>query len=70
MCWLDCQHGKDAMDCCPDCGCGQYNGACVNCHEETYIMRQHIEEPCCRLSDEFIETVERQKNDIDQRQSN
>lgn len=29
---------------CEDCGCKVYNGRCVNCHEELYIMDQYIEQ--------------------------
>lgn len=54
------------MSSCPDCGCKMYNGACVNCHEETYIYQQHLEEPCCALSDKFLEAVEIQKGQIEQ----
>ena len=31
------------MGYCPDCGCESYNGHCVNCHEETYIMYQNAQ---------------------------
>ena len=53
------------MGYCPDCGCKSYGGACTNCHEEIYIMQQHLEDPCCKLSDKFIKTVERQREEID-----
>ena len=53
---------------CPDCGCKVYNGACVNCHEEKYIMQQHIEDPCCELSQGFLDTVATQCKDIQNQQ--
>jgi hypothetical protein len=28
---------------CENCGCAEYNGACVNCHEEIYIEDQYYE---------------------------
>jgi len=49
---------------CPDCGNRMYGGACTWCHEETYIHRQHVADPCCELSDEFLDTVKSQKKEI------
>ena len=42
-----------------------YNGACVNCHEETYIMEQiySLYEPIS-VSQEFADKVEQQKIEI------
>jgi len=31
------------MGYCENCGCKEYSGACVNCHEEIYIEEQYIE---------------------------
>lgn len=28
------------MKTCPNCGCRVYDGLCVNCDEESYIMQQ------------------------------
>ena len=28
---------------CDNCGCKVFNGACVNCNEEVYIVEQYIE---------------------------
>ena len=55
-------------DTCPNCGSKVYSGACVNCHEETYIYQQHLEEPSCELSDEFIKLVATQQAEILRRQ--
>jgi hypothetical protein len=57
------------MDFCPNCGCKRFEGACVNCHEETYIFQQHLEDPCCELSDEFMDKVRRQKREIERERS-
>ncbi len=52
---------------CENCGCKEYNGTCTNCHEEIYIMDQYyqmdeeLEHP---LSDEFIDTVKKQKEEV------
>ena len=42
-----------------------YNGACVNCHEETYIMEQiySLDEPIS-VSQEFADKIEQQKIEI------
>ena len=29
------------MPYCENCGCKEYNGACVNCHEAVYIEEQY-----------------------------
>ena len=31
------------MSRCENCNCKVYNGACVNCHEEVYIMEQYYD---------------------------
>ena len=31
------------MSTCPDCGCKVYNGRCVNCDEELFIIDQYEE---------------------------
>lgn len=52
---------------CPDCGCKVYNGACVNCHEETFILDQYIEQGMDPPSNEFLDKVEAQREDIKRR---
>ena len=56
------------MNYCEDCGCEVYNGHCVNCHEELYIMDQYYEmvndELKHSLSDEFVEKVKQQRDEI------
>jgi len=49
---------------CQDCGCKVYNGHCVNCHEETYIMEQNSQndEPI-GFSQEFWDKVSEQKEE-------
>jgi hypothetical protein len=47
---------------CPDCGCRVYNGHCVNCHEETYIMQQYHEDGINHnLSEDFVNKVKEQE---------
>ena len=31
------------MSHCDNCGCRVYSGACVNCHEATYIEQQYVD---------------------------
>lgn len=46
---------------CEDCGCKVYNGHCVNCHEETYIMEQDMSnDEHVSFSDEFLKKISEQ----------
>ncbi len=52
------------MKYCSDCGCKVYSGHCMNCHEETYILEQDMEnDEHIVFSDEFIQKVKEQSNE-------
>ena len=52
------------MNYCEDCGCRVYNGHCVNCHEETYIMEQDMgNDEHTYFSDEFTEKLKIQQKE-------
>lgn len=50
---------------CENCGCKVYNGACVNCHEENYILDQYYEQDMTppREDTDFMKKV--RQNDIE-----
>ncbi len=49
---------------CEDCGCKVYDGHCVNCHEETYIMEQDMgNDEHVDFSDEFCEKLQTQQEE-------
>lgn len=52
------------MKTCSNCGCKVYNGHCVNCHEEIYIMEQNSknDEPI-GFSNEFWNKVKKQEKE-------
>jgi len=43
------------MNYCENCGCKIYDGACVNCHEELYILDQYNDLGMEPPSREFME---------------
>ena len=60
------ENGGGVMGYCENCGSKSYGGACVNCHEEHYIMEQ-IErdyENEYFLSQEFADKVTAQRQEI------
>lgn len=54
------------MDYCENCGCKVFNGRCVNCHEELYILDQYIEQgmPLPHDDSEFMQKVYEQQNEV------
>ena len=48
---------------CEDCGCKVYSGICTNCHEELYIYETQNDYLPDELSDDFSESVERQRGE-------
>lgn len=54
------------MNTCENCGSRVYRGACVNCHEEVYIMDQYEVDGVTKppLSQEFVDKVQSQKEEI------
>lgn len=54
------------MDSCDDCGTRLSGGICPNCQEELHIYETQIlpDGPEMNLSNEFIEKVKEQKEDI------
>lgn len=51
---------------CEDCGCKVYNGRCVNCHEELYILDQYdeLEMPRPKDDTEFMQKVYEQQKQV------
>jgi hypothetical protein len=50
---------------CDNCGSKVYSGACVNCHEEIYIMEQDARnDEHVNFSDEFGRKVESHYDEI------
>lgn len=53
------------MKICENCGCKIYNGVCSNCYEELYIFENQNEFITEPLSDEFVEKVKKQKEQLE-----
>ena len=49
---------------CEDCGCVKRNGICTNCNEELYIFDYQNEHLPENLSDEFLNKVKEQRENI------
>lgn len=52
------------IDYCKNCGCKEYDGRCVNCHEEYYILEQDSDndEHTC-FSQEFMKKAAQYNDD-------
>jgi len=52
---------------CKDCGTTLRSGICTNCHEELYINDYQMPEEPFPVSDEWNETVSRQRKELKRR---
>jgi len=55
------------MSKCEDCGCTLRNGICTNCQEELYINDYQMPEFPCKVSEEWNETVDRQRKELNRK---
>ena len=55
------------MNYCENCGCKVFNGRCVNCHEELYILDQYHEQgmKLPNKDSEFMIKAKKQQKQVD-----
>jgi hypothetical protein len=65
------QCGGNMSGYCEDCGCKTYNGRCVNCHEELYILDQYFEQgmPTPDPESDFMKRVAKETADVNRKTS-
>lgn len=57
------------MKTCDDCGTTLRDGICTNCYEELYINDYQMPEFPCEVSDEWKETVAKQRQELKEKKN-